>query len=159
MLSYPRQLVGGVLVRPAGNHGEILPLLHRQVRVGVALGTARPAAITYRTHRTVPPAFGKIPQSIAGQVESPVTLVTEHHSPAGGGQVVRRRGRGVRPSVALLAGFTLGALPRVLLGAFEHLRRHVDTGWMGSPPANRTPNESLRLIQLIFVLRPYTDCT
>lgn len=128
----------------------------------MTLGTARSAAVAYRTYGTVEPAIGNISQRNAGQVESPVALITEYHLPVGSvrrgsrrrsrssanhGWTVHRCSTGtsstsnssngdILSAVALLAGFTLETLPRVFRGAFEHFRRHVDAGRMSSSPAD-----------------------
>lgn len=134
----------------------------------MALGAPYTAAIAYRTDRAVPSTIGNIAQSYAGQVESPVALITKDHLPVGGGRAgsrggchwtVRRGSRRVLPAVALLAGLALGALPWVFRGTLEHLRRHADAGWMCSSPADGAANESFRFVPLIFVLRSQTDRT
>lgn len=149
----------------------------------MTLGTARSAAVAYRTYGTVEPAIGNISQRNAGQVESPVALITEYHLPVGSGRrrrccssasngrIVHRCSTGTTSSsssssngdilsaVALLAGFTLETLPRVFRGAFEHFRRHVNAGRMSSSPADRTANETFRFVLLVSVLRSLTDRT
>lgn len=148
----------------------------------MTLGTARSAAVAYRTYGTVEPAIGNISQRNAGQVESPVALITEYHLPVGSGRRGSRRrcrcssashgwtvhrcstgtsssNRDILSAVALLAGFTLETLPRVFRGPFEHFRRHVNAGRMSSSPADRTANETFRFVLLVSVLRSLTDRT
>lgn len=150
----------------------------------MTLGTARSAAVAYRTYGTVEPAIGNISQRNAGQVESPVALITEYHLPVGSGRrgsrrscrssanhgwTVHRCSTGsttssssngdILSAVALLAGFTLETLPRVFRGAFEHFRRHVNAGRMSSSPADRTANETFRFVLLVSVLRSLADRT
>lgn len=152
----------------------------------MTLGTACSAAVAYRTYGTVEPAIGNISQRNAGQVESPVALITEYHLPVGSGRRGSRRRRrcssashgwtvhrcstgtttsssssngDILSAVALLAGFTLETLPRVFRGAFEHFRRHVDAGRMSSSPADRTANETFRFVLLVSVLRSLADRT
>lgn len=151
----------------------------------MTLGTARSTAVAYRTYGTVEPAIGNISQRNAGQVESPVALITEHHLPVGSGRRRCRRSRcssashgrivhrcstgtsstsnssngDILSAVALLAGFTLETLPRVFRGALEHFRRHVNAGRMSSSPADRTANETFRFVLLVSVLRSLTDRT
>lgn len=137
----------------------------------MALGTARSAAIAYRTDSAVPSVVGNIAQSNAVQVESTVALIAKDHLPIGGGRSCRCSSRGglywtigrgyirILPTVTLLARLALGTLPRVLRGTFAHLHRHADAGWMGSSPTNCATNKSFRFVLLVFILGAHTDRT